>query len=132
MGHYAILDKDNIVISVFVGKDETDKTMDWEAHYSEILGQTCKRTSFNTFANKHSEGKTPFRYNYAGAGFKFDPEVLPEGAFIPPSPFPSWILDKNTYSWQAPIQKPDEKQFYIWDEENKNWKLSLLIKTKEE
>lgn len=47
MAHYAFLDENNIVTEVIVGRDEEDTTCDWEAHYGEIRGQVCKRTSYN-------------------------------------------------------------------------------------
>ena len=41
MAHYAILDENNVVTQVFVGKDEEEGT-DWEAYYNAV------RTSYNT------------------------------------------------------------------------------------
>ena len=59
MAHYAFLDSNNIVTQVIVGKDEEDLAegvTDWEVYYGDLLGQTCKRTSYNTVAGVHSEG----------------------------------------------------------------------------
>ena len=42
MAHYAILNEDNVVTQVIVGKDEIDDTQDWEEYYGG------KRTSYNT------------------------------------------------------------------------------------
>jgi len=62
MAHYAFLDENNIVTEVIVGRDEVDVTCDWEAHYGEIRGQVCKRTSYN--AN--------IRGKFAGIGDLYD------------------------------------------------------------
>ena len=74
MAHYAILDEDNIVLEVIVGIDETEDAPeghdDWESFYSSKKGdKTVKRTSYNTLLGEHSDGKTPFRRNYAGIGY---------------------------------------------------------------
>ena len=64
MAYYAFLDSNNVVTEVIAGKDEGQGT-DWEAHYGNFRGQTCKRTSYNTHQKPHSDGKTAFRGNYA-------------------------------------------------------------------
>lgn len=107
MAHYAELDSENIVVSVFVGRDEddlADGVEDWEVYYARP-GFTVKRTSYNTFANEHSGGGTPFRGNYAGIGYTYDEEL---DAFIPPKPEPTdevadWVLDEETFSW-VPVE----------------------------
>ena len=43
--------------------------------------------------------------------------------FIPPQPYPSWVFNEDLYSWVAPIPKPDDENFYDWDEENEKWKI---------
>jgi len=76
MAHYAFLDENNIVTEVITGRDEweeVDGITDWEQAYSEVRGQTCKRTSYNG----------NIRYNYAGIGYTYDPI---DDAFIAPMP----------------------------------------------
>jgi hypothetical protein len=85
MAHYAFLDQSNIVTEVIVGKDEIGT--DWEAYYARVRGlppSQCKRTSYNTKNGQHHDGGSPFRQNYAGVGFRFDPDFGPEGGFFPP------------------------------------------------
>ena len=119
MAHYAILNDNNIVVQVIPGKDETDKSQDWEQHYGEFFGKVCKRTSYNTYAGKHKDGRRkPFRKNYAGIGFTYDEQ---RDAFIPPSPYESWVLNEETCQWEAPVEMPSDEQDYIWDEEKKEW-----------
>jgi hypothetical protein len=98
MAHYAELNEDNIVVFVFVGKDENDLVEgveSWEEYYSRP-GFTVKRTSYNTNANEHSDGGTPFRGNYAGVGFTYDENL---DAFIPPKPEGEWVLDEDSFTW---------------------------------
>jgi hypothetical protein len=120
MAHYAFIDSNNMVIEVIVGKDESDTTMDWEQHYTEFrLGQTCKRTSYNTLRGQHLLGGTPFRKNYAGIGYTYDQA---RDAFIPPTPFASWILNEDTCNWESPVPCPEvEGKRFIWNEATTSW-----------
>ena len=121
MAHYAFLDANNIVTEVIVGKDEGDDGVDWEQHYGRFREQVCKRTSYNTSGGVHSGGGTPFRKNYAGIGYSYDAQ---RDAFIPPQPFPSWLLDDDSCLWQPPIPMPVDGQQYRWDEDAGDWVLS--------
>ena len=118
MAHYAFLDENNVITEVIVGKDEGEDNTDWEVHYGDFRGQTCKRTSYNTNGGVHSSGGTPLRKNYAGIGYTYDAQ---RDAFIPPKPFASWVLDEETCLWQAPVPMPDDGKPYSWDEENQTW-----------
>lgn len=125
MAHYAFLDENNIVTDVCVGKDEGEDGVDWEAYYGAFRGQTCLRTSYNTEAGVHKNGGTPFRKNYAGIGYTYDPE---RDAFIPPKIYASWVLNEETAQWRAPIPLPEDSgtgtppKRYVWDEETISWK----------
>ena len=120
MAHYAFLDENNIVVEVIVGKDENDLDQgvtNWEEWYGNFKGMTCKRTSYNTRHNTHSEGGTPLRKNYAGIGYHYDES---RDAFIPPKPFPSWVLNEEICDWEPPVPRPEE-EFVKWDENSQNW-----------
>lgn len=121
MAHYAFLDENNIVTQVIVGKDETELIdgLDPETWYGNFQGQKCLRTSYNTYGGVNTNG-VPFRKNYAGIGFTYDEQ---RNAFIPPSPFPSWVLDEDTCLWQAPTPRPKatETTVWKWDEPSVSW-----------
>jgi hypothetical protein len=38
-------------------------------------------------------------------------------------PYPSWILNKTTWSWESPITFPNDNKEYLWDESTKSWVL---------
>jgi hypothetical protein len=129
MAHYAFLDENNIVQEVLVGIDENDLTElpngydSWESYYSFVKGMTCKRTSFNTILNNHINNETSFRGNYAGVGYIYD-EV--NDVFYRPQPYDSWILNTNTWDWEAPIPLPEDADGnigYDWNEETQSWDL---------
>ena len=49
-----------------------------------------------------------------------DSEVI-GGKFVPLKPFDSWVLDRKTATWNAPVKKPTGKNLYFWDEDALNW-----------
>lgn len=57
------------------------------------------------------------RKNYAGIGYTFD---ATRNAFIPPKPYPSWVLVESTCQWDAPVPMPTSGKWY-WDEDVENW-----------
>jgi hypothetical protein len=98
MAHYAFLDSNNIVTEVIVGKNEGEDGIDWEQHYGEFRGQTCKRTSYNTKGGVHLNGGTPYRKNFAGIGYFYDAQ---RDAFIAQKPEGNdWTFDETTYTWR--------------------------------
>jgi hypothetical protein len=114
MAHYAFLDNENIVTEVIVGIDETEliEGKDPETWYGEFRGQTCKRTSYNG----------NYRKNYAGIGYTYDEEL---DAFIPPKPYNSWVLNKETALWEPPVQYPDDGKAYLWNEQDMTWDIEF-------
>lgn len=96
MAHYAFLDANNVVTHVIPGKDEGEDGIDWEDYYGQFVGQVCKRTSYNSIANTHILGGTPYRKNYAGIGYTYDSE---RDAFIPPRPGINFVFNEDTCIW---------------------------------
>jgi len=124
MAHYAVLDSDNTVTMVFVGRDDVVEGIDdWETYYAPE-GFTVKQTSYNTQGGIHYTGGEPsadqskaLRYNYAGISYTYDEN---RDAFIPPQPYASWVLDEDTCLWVAPIAYPAEGM-HTWDEQAGDW-----------
>lgn len=110
MAHYAYIDDNSIVVTVIVGKDESELIdgLDTETYYAQNTPYTVKRTSYNGNIRK----------NYAGIGFTYDAQ---RDAFIAPKPFDSWVLDEDTCRWQAPILRPLNDKNHIWDESTLSW-----------
>lgn len=118
MSHFAKLDENNVVTFVTVGRQEDDGL---EAELCERTGDVYRQTSYNTHGGVHLLGGTPLRFNYAGIGYTYDPDKGTDGAFIPPSPYPSWVLDEDTCLWEAPVTYPTDGNNYSWDENSQNW-----------
>lgn len=114
MAHFAKLDDNNVVIEVIVVNNDVLDPNDEEASGIAFLTEwsggysNWKQTSYNG----------SFRKNYAGKGFTYDES---RDAFIPFKPFSSWILDENTCKWEAPIPRPDDINWFFWDEKNQEW-----------
>ena len=82
------------------------------------------QTSYNTRGGVHygqdgkPDGGVALRKNYAGIGFTYD---RGRDAFIPPQPFPSWVLNEDTCLWDAPVPYPQDGKNYTWGEDALNW-----------
>lgn len=118
MAHFAELDANNVVVRVIVVPDAVEVIGEQYCH--ELLGGTWKQTSYNTRGNVHVLGGTPFRKNYAGSGYTYD-ELI--DGFIPPQPYPSWLLNETTCLWEPPVPYPTDGNRYSWDEINLEWSL---------
>lgn len=120
MAHFARM-KNNIVDFIVVGRDEDENNEDLLAHDGYIY----KRTSYNTRGGIYYTNGIPsqdqsksFRKNYAGIGYYYDPI---RDAFIPPKPFPSWILNEDSCLWDSPVPYPNDGKMYTWNEDILNW-----------
>ena len=107
MAHFAELDSNKTVLRVIVVSD--DNEADGENWCKNLLGGNWKQTSYNNNIRK----------NYAGIGFTYNES---KDAFIPPQPYPSWILVENTCQWKPPVDYPNDDKLYSWDETSKSWK----------
>tara|TARA_R100001509_G_scaffold30758_2_gene16465 strand:+ start:426 stop:1385 length:960 start_codon:yes stop_codon:yes gene_type:complete len=83
----------------------------------QTKAQGVKRTSYNTVEGVHIYGGTPFRKNYAGKGYLYDPV---RDAFYIPQPYPSWTLNESTCNWEPSTPRPEEGTWY-WKEDTQEW-----------
>lgn len=111
MSHYAKVNNGKVE-QVIVAEADFFKT------FIDTTPGTWIQTSYNTRGNIHTLGGTPLRGNFAGIGFIYDST---NDVFYAPQPFNSWILNKNTWTWEAPIAYPTDGKLYSWDESTKNW-----------
>lgn len=120
MAHYAKVNN-GIVEQVIVAEPEF-----FDTFVDTSPGEWIK-TSYNTRGGIHYEpdSNTPspdqsksLRKNYAGVGYTYD---VQRDAFIPPKPYPSWVLNEFSCLWEAPVPYPDDGGFYVWNEETQSW-----------
>ena len=111
MAHYAKV-TDGIVTQVIVAEPEF-----FDTFVDSSAGEWIQ-TSYNTHGGVHKNGGTPLRKNYAGVGYQYDKD---RDAFIPPQPFPSWILNETSCLWEPPVAMPTNGKRYSWNEDAQNW-----------
>lgn len=120
MAYFAELNSDNVVLRVISVGNSVVGEPDFLFPQTEAIGcdfianglgfsGSWKQTSYNN----------NFRKNYAGIGYSYDPA---RDAFIPPKPYPSWILSEESCLWNPPIPCPQDGEKYYWDEETTSWK----------
>ncbi len=95
-----------------------DDTLYWEGWYRHQAGvQAVRRMSYNTQGGVHKLGGTPFRKNYAGKGYMYDPV---RDAFYTAQPYASWTLNEDTCYWEAPTPSPEGMDWH-WNEPTLEW-----------
>lgn len=118
MAFFAKLNDDNLVIAVNVVNDIDVDFLQFPA--SEPLGVLYLTNWSGGYTKwKQTSEINAYRKHYASEGFTYDPTL---DAFIPPQPYPSWLLNTELCIWQPPIPYPDDGKNYIWDEETLSWK----------
>lgn len=120
MAHFAQLDEANVVTQVIVVNNETIENKSFPE--SEAIGVAfCKSLFGETTKWAQTSYNASFRYNFAGIGSTFDETASPNGAFLHPKPYASWILNTTTHQWEAPISYPNDGERYYWDEPTVAW-----------
>jgi hypothetical protein len=113
MAHFAEINSSNEVIRVLVTDNNDSNGDEGYKWLIDTFGGTWIKTSYNATIRK----------NFAGIGFTYDKKL---DAFIPPKPFASWKLDKNTANWVAPTPYPNDGKNYLWDENTTSWQEIVL------
>ncbi len=130
MQHFAQLDENNIV--VFVCPIDDSNCLDTNGNISEEVGiNYCKSFYEPIYGSNTTWKQTDYngieRVRYAGIGYSYSEEY---DAFLCPQPYPSWILNTQTYNWEPPVPEPecteDQEGYYEWNEESQEWQLKTL------
>jgi len=117
MAHFAKLDDQNIVLDVNAVNNETISNLPFPE--SEPVGVAFLTEWSGGYTNwKQTSYNASFRKNFAGIGYTYDAAL---DAFVPPKPFPSWLLNTTTCQWQAPIPYPTDGKIYYWNEDTQQW-----------
>ena len=121
MAHFARIDENNIVTQVIVvANEDTSDTNGVEVE--EIGVAFCKKLLGAETNWKQTSYNNNFRVRYAGISYTYNEEL---DAFIPPKPWPSFVLNNTTADWQSPLGAAPElteeeiasRSFYRWDED---------------
>ena len=119
MSHFAKIDKDGIVQRVIVIEQDVLDSGNWGDPSNWVQTSYNTRGGVHYAPNSHEpDGGVALRKNYAGKGYTYDQT---RDAFIPPKPFPSWILNEDTCNWDALVPYPDDGKMYRWNEPTTCW-----------
>ena len=117
MAHFAKLDDNNVVLDVNVVNNQTIDDLPFPA--SEPVGVNFLTEWSGGYTNwKQTSYNGNFRKRYAGVNYIYDATL---DAFIPPKPYPSWLLNTVTCDWNAPVPYPNDGKEYYWDETTQSW-----------
>jgi len=117
MAHFAKLNDVNIVLDVNVIDNSVTEHLPFPD--SEPIGVAFLTEWSGGYSNwKQTSYNGNFRKNYAGIGYTYD---IALDAFIPPPPYPSWVLNTETCLWEPPISYPNDGKDYYWDETTQTW-----------
>lgn len=133
MAHFAQLDADNNILQVIV--IDNNDILDEDGNESEALGIAfCQNLLGSDTTWVQTSYNKNFRTHFASVNGTYDST---RDAFIPPKPFPSWLLDNDTLTWYPPVTRPlptdDISHYYDesletwvgvswdWDEDNTKW-----------
>lgn len=115
MAHFAEIHSDNTVLRVIV--IHNNELLDENGQESEVKGVAFCQGLFPGTNWKQTSYNGNIRKNYAGIGYTYDAQ---RDAFIPPKPYPSWVLIEETCRWAAPVAMPTDGM-YSWDEVTTSW-----------
>jgi hypothetical protein len=125
MAYFAELDENNVVLRVIsvnndILLDDQNNEIEQQGidFCTSLFGGTWLQTSYNTVADEHTNGKTPFRKNFAGIGSVYYPE---HGGFALAKPYEGWILNSSTLVWESPVPYPQDGNKHFWDNESLSW-----------
>lgn len=117
MAHFAEIDEGNIVKRVVVVNN--DVLLDENRNESEQKGVEFLRSLYGPSSWLQTSYNGNFRGKFATVG---DIYSSPRDKFIPMKPYPSWVYDADSNTWQPPVPFPaDATQPHDWDEITQVW-----------
>jgi hypothetical protein len=119
MAHFAQIDENGTVLQVIVVPNH--KCLNDQGQEDEAVGVAfCQSLiPYTNWVQTSYNGN--IRRRYAGIGFTYD---VTRDAFLPPQPYPSWLLNEETLDWYPPVPRPETvtEGFYLeWNEESQTW-----------
>jgi hypothetical protein len=124
MAHFAKVEEGIVANVIVIPDSQEDNGQDFISNALGLDGVWIQ-CSYNSFGGSHYDpetglpsGKDHLRYNFPGVGYRYDESA---DAFYSQPPFPSWILNTNTYIWEPPFPPPTDQLIWTWDEDGQNW-----------
>jgi len=145
MAHFAKISEDNVVLAVLtldninildengvekeeIGQQYLQTHNNWPAHLWIKTSYNTRGGKYYNLDNTLGDQSKAFRGNYATIGMTWNSD---KNAFISQKPYNSWILNQTTFTWEPPIQEPEQTytivngiqypDIYTWNENTLNW-----------
>jgi hypothetical protein len=121
MNYYAKIENDLVTKIVVAEKDYFEKNYGkrYIGEFVEVFWYVTGGVAYDVETNKPlKDQKNAYIKNFPTIGFTYDRK---NKCFYPPREFESWTLDKETGTWKAPKEYPNDGKFYYWDEKIKDW-----------
>ena len=123
MAHFAKVNN-GIVLQVIVAEQEyinerveTEPGKWVQTSYNTHGGIHYTEQEDGTFVESDDQSKA-LRMNYATVGDYYDAN---SDVFYRKQPWASWTLNKTTWTWEAPVEKPSTGGPYNWNEDDQTW-----------
>ena len=110
----AFLDSDNIVTQVVQSPDDGQ---DWVSIYAERKNCKCVETKIDG----------SIRRKFAKPGYTYHEDI---DSFVEPCPYSSWVFNKTSKQWEAPVAMPDDENgdlIFKWDDSKENWVIAYDV-----
>lgn len=121
--YYAIIDDYNTVVDV-IETTEQSRNDGMHGPLEKVIETDPNAAGgryWITWPPGFDDTKTVLRKNFARKGHTYDPDL---DAFIPPCPYPSWLLDRDFCVYLPPVPYPTDGNGYNWNEDEQNWVLN--------
>ena len=109
---FAIIDENSIVTQSIICDYNFAQIHSDKNHCDCILSLSLHKYKFEDYPGK-----------FAFVGFVWDSE---NQVFYDTQPYPSWILNTQTWIWESTIPYPNDGNQYIWNEETLSWREKIL------
>ena len=119
MGHFARVNITGKVDRVIVAEQDFIDTLPDSGMWVQTSYNTRGGVHYNPETGEPSADQSKaLRFNYAGISYSYDAQ---RDAFIPPKPYPSWVLDEASCLWRAPVPMPTTGGLWRWNETIGDW-----------
>ena len=117
MAHFAKIENGIVTQVIVVGNDQLQGK---DFPESEKIGQQFIESINLPGEWLQASYNKNFRSNFPSRGYTYNKKL---DAFVPPKPYPSWVLDESIANWKAPVPIPKTNRYYTWNENELKWEV---------
>jgi hypothetical protein len=120
--YYKINNQGKIENTIVAEKDFINTQPDKEKYFKVATNDNEKGETYHDFSYALNEPLPKYEFKKETNELILIEEPVfdfEKRRFKNPQPFPSWILNEETYEWEPPISKPTME--VLWNEEEQKW-----------